>query len=62
MAFMDLLCVRQFMQGIAQLCSCKSFPEVEAVALHTAFTYGFIQKVQSPEGSLSQVLTIGSFI
>ena len=50
------------MQGIVQLCSCKSFPEVEAAALHTAFTYGFIQKVQSPEGSLSQVLTIGSFI
>lgn len=50
------------MQGIAQFRSCKSFPEVEAELLHTAFTYGFIQKVQSPEGPLSQILTIGSFI
>lgn len=50
------------MQGIALLCSCKSFSEVEAVELHTAFTYGTIQKVQSPEGSLSQILTIDSFI
>lgn len=40
------------MQGIAQLCSCKSFPEVEAVALHRAFPYGFIQKVQSPVRAL----------
>lgn len=50
------------MQRTAQLCSCKYFPEVEAVALQTAFTYGFIQKVQSPEGSSSQILTVGSFV
>lgn len=50
------------MRGIAQLCSCKSFPEVEAVASQAVFTHGVVQKVQSPEGSFSQILTIGSFI